>query len=129
MPHVRVDLHEAHRPRLAEYSAAILRGMVRGLEMPEFDLFQSFRVHQPGELFYSRTFPGVQRDDIIFIELVAQVGFSDETKLAGMAAVADELAAIGVKRDDVIFTFVEVHGAAWYPLATAADVEAEGVRA
>lgn len=126
MPHVRVDLHESHRPRLPEYSEAILAGMVRGLEMPAFDLFQTFRLHQPGELFFNRTFPGVQRDDIVFIELVAQVGYTDEQKQAGMAAIADELEARGVKRDDLMFVFLEVHGAAWYPLATAEHVAAEG---
>lgn len=126
MPHARIDLHEHHRPRLAEYSKAILAGMVRGLEMPEWDLFQSFRVHQPGELVFNRTFPGVQRDDIIFIELLAQVGYTDEQKQAGMRAIVEELEAIGVKRDDVMLNFLEVHGAAWYPLATADDVAAEG---
>jgi hypothetical protein len=129
MPHARIDLHEVHRPHLAEYSKAILAGMVRGLEMPEFDLFQSFRVHQPGELYYSRTFPGVQRDDIIFIELLAQVGYTDEQKQAGMRAIAEELEAVGVKRDDIMFDFLEVHGASWYPLGTAADVAAETVDA
>jgi hypothetical protein len=126
MPHARVDLHESHRDRLPEYSQAILRGMVRGLPMPEFDLFQSFRLHQPGELFFNRTFPGVQRDDIIFIELLAQVGFTDEQKQSGMSAVADELEAIGVPRDALMFDFLEVHGSAWYPLATAEHVAAEG---
>jgi hypothetical protein len=126
MPHARVDLHESHRPRLAEYSKAILAGMVRGLPMPEFDLLQSFRVHQEGEMFFNRTFPGVQRDDIIFIELLAQVGFTDEQKQSGMSAIADEMEAIGVPRGDMMFDFLEVHGASWYPLASAADVAAEG---
>lgn len=117
MPHVRVDLHEAHRPRLAEYSRAILAGMVRGLQMPDYDLFQTFRLHQPGELYFHDTFPNVNRDDIIFIELVAQVGYTDEQKQAGMSAVADEMEAAGAKRDNMMFVFLEVHGSAWYPLA------------
>lgn len=118
MPHVRVDLNRVHEPRLPEYSRAILAGMVRGLEMPEFDLFQTFRLHEPGELYFNRTFPNVERDDIVFIELVAQVGYTDEQKQAGMSAIADELEALGVKRDNLMFVFLEVHGAAWYPLAS-----------
>ena len=126
MPHARIDLHESHRPNLPEYSRAILAGMVRGLGMPEWDLFQSFRLHQEGELYFNRTFPGVSRDDIVFIELLAQVGFTDEQKQAGMAAIVEELARVGVRPDDVMLDFLEVHGASWYPLASAADVAAEG---
>lgn len=114
MPHARIDLHESHRPKLPEYSRAVLNGMVRGFEMPEDDLFQIFRLHQPGELVYSPTFPRQQRDDIIFVELVAQVGYTDEQKQAAMGAIADELAALGVKRDNVLCVMIEVHGAAWY---------------
>jgi hypothetical protein len=114
MPHARIDLHKVHEPRLAEYSKAILDAMVRGFGMPEEDLFQIFRVHEPGELFYSPTFPSQQRDDIIFVELVAQVGYTDEQKQAAMGAIADELAALGVKRDNVVCVTLEVQGAAWY---------------
>lgn len=114
MPHARIDLHKVHEPRLGEYSKAILDGMVRGFDMPPDDLFQIFRMHEPGELFYSPTFPDHQRDDIIFVELVAQVGYDDEQKQAAMAAIADELAALGVKRDNILCVILEVHGAAWY---------------
>lgn len=114
MPHARIDLHKVHEPRLAEYSKAILDGMVRGFDMPEDDLFQIFRLHEPGELFYSPTFLDRQREDIVFVELVAQVGYTDEQKQAAMSAIVDELAAIGVRRDDVLCVTLEVNGAAWY---------------
>jgi hypothetical protein len=114
MPHARIDLHRVHQTRLPEFSAAILRGMVRGLGMPEDDLFQIFRLHDPGELVYSPTFPNQNRDDIVFVEIVAGVGYTDEQKQAGMAAIADEIAALGITRDDVLCVMVEVHGAAWY---------------
>lgn len=114
MPHARIDLHKIHEPRLAEFSDAILTGMVRGFGMPTDDLFQIFRLHEPGELVYSPTFPNQQRDDIIFVELVAQVGYTDDQKQATMGAIADELSALGVKRDNVLCVIVEVHGAAWY---------------
>lgn len=114
MPHARIDLHESHRPRLAEFSDAILNGMVRGFEMPRDDLFQIFRLHEPGELVYSPTFPNQERSDIIFIELLAQVGYTDEQKQATMIAIADEFEKLGVKRDNVLLVVVEVHGAAWH---------------
>ncbi|SDS64713.1 tautomerase family protein [Microlunatus soli] len=122
MPHARIDLHKVHQPRLKEFSDAILEGMVRGLDMPRDDLFQIFRLHEPGELVFSPTHPRHQRDDIIFIELLAQVGYSDEQKQAAMTAIADELAQLGIKRDNVLLVVAEVHGAAW--LAAGPDTAA-----
>ena len=75
MPHARIDMHKSLQPKMADISAAILRGMVTGFEMPADDLFQIFRLHEPGELVYSPTFPNQQRDDIVFIELVASKGY------------------------------------------------------
>jgi hypothetical protein len=114
MPHARIDLHRALEPRLADLSGAILRGMVTGFEMPEDDLFQIFRLHEPGELVYSPTFPNQQRDDIIFIELLAQVGYTDDQKQRTMAAIVEEAAQLGFKRDNLLLVVNEVHGAAWY---------------
>jgi hypothetical protein len=106
MPHARIDLNRSHQPRLKEYSRAILAGMVRGLEMPQSDLFQVFRLHDEDELVYSPTFPTDRRDDVIFIEVLASDVYNDEQKQAGMIAIIDELEALGV--------VVEVHGAAWH---------------
>jgi len=114
MPHARIDLHRSHQPRLPEFSDAILAGMVRGFDMPADDLFQIFRLHEPGELIYSPTFPDHQRDDIIFIELLANVGYTEEQKQATMIAIADEFEKLGVKRDNVLLVVVEVQGAAWH---------------
>lgn len=114
MPHARIDMHRALEPQLADISNAILRGMVTGFEMPADDLFQIFRLHEPGELVYSPTFPNQQRTDIIFVELVAQVGYSDEIKQRTMAAIVDEVSALGIKRDNLLLVHQEVHGAAWY---------------
>jgi hypothetical protein len=100
MPHARVDMLEKHRPKMAQISAAILKGMVDGLKMPEDDLFQIFRLHQPGELVFSRTHPGkADRDDIIFIEILSSPVYSPEQMKQGLTAISDELAKIGIKRD------------------------------
>jgi hypothetical protein len=31
-----------------------------------------------------------------------------------MAAIVDEVSALGIKRDNLLLVHVEVHGAAWY---------------
>src|SRR5690606_19734720 len=99
MPHARVDLHESYRDRLPELSGALLRGMVKGFDMPESDLFHIFRLHQPGELYFSTTHPEPPRDDIIFIEVLAGIGYaSSSTKHKALVAIADEFEALGIPR-------------------------------
>ena len=68
-----------------------------------------------GELFYSPTFPNQQRDDIIFVELVASKGYSDQQKQNAMEAIVDEVSALGIKRDNLLLVINEVgQGATWY---------------
>jgi hypothetical protein len=112
MPHVRVDMHEALRPKMGAMSAAILKGMVDGLKMPEDDLFQIFRLHQPGELVFSRTHPKVDRNDIIFIEVLASPNYSAEQMQHGLAAITEELAKLGIKRDNLLLMMTPA--SAWH---------------
>jgi tautomerase-like protein len=115
MPHARIDMHRTLQPMMADISAAILRGMVAGFEMPADDLFQIFRLHDSGELVFSPTFPNHDRDDIIFIDLLANVGYSDDVKQHTMSAIADEMAALGIKRENLLLVVNDVHGGAnWY---------------
>jgi hypothetical protein len=102
MPHARIDMHEAMRPKMAQMSAAILQGMVSGFGMPADDLFQIFRLHQPGELVFSRTHPNADRSDIVFIEILATPHYSPEQMQRGLTAISEELAKIGIKRDDLL---------------------------
>lgn len=102
MPHARIDMHEALRPRMAEMSAAILKGMVEGFDMPEDDLFQIFRLHQPGELVFGRTHQNADRTDMIFLEILASPNYSAAQMQRGLTAVSEQLAKIGIKRDNVI---------------------------
>ncbi len=102
MPHARIDMHEALRPRMKEMSDAILQGMVVGLDMPADDLFQIFRLHQPGELVFSPTHPTNDRDDIIYIEILASPNYTREQMQKGLTAISDELAKIGLKRDNLL---------------------------
>ena len=112
MPHARIDMHEALRPKMAAMSDAILQGMVEGLEMPADDLFQIFRLHQPGELVFSPTHPNADRTDIVFIEILASPVYSPEQMKSGMAAVTEKLAEIGIKRDNLLLMMTEAK--AWH---------------
>lgn len=115
MPHARVDLHETYRDRLPELSSALLEGMVKGFGMPPTDLFQIFRLHEKGELVFGTTYPEPPREDIIFIEVLAGVGFADSaTKHRALVAIADEFEALGIPRDNLLLHVVEVPAGDWY---------------
>jgi len=55
MPLVRVDMHTSLAPLQEKLSAAIHEGLVHGLKMPADDLFQIFRLHEPGDLVYTKS--------------------------------------------------------------------------
>jgi hypothetical protein len=115
MPHARVDLHESYRDRLPELSGALLRGMVTGFDMPESDLFHIFRLHRPGELYFSTAHPEPSREDIIFIEILAGIGYaSTATKHKALVAIADEFEVLGIPRHDLLLHVIEVPAGDWY---------------
>ena len=114
MPHARVDLHETYRERLPELSDALLKGMVKGFEMPATDLFHIFRLHQKGELVFGTAYPEPNREDIIFIEILASVGYGTAMKHRALVAIADEIESIGIPRDNLLLHVIEVPAGDWY---------------
>jgi hypothetical protein len=113
MPLVRIDMHDHLRDLRPQMSDAIHSGLVDGWEMPADDLFQIFRLHEPGDLFYSRTFPEADRSDIVFIQILAFTGYSPEVKQRGATLVVDRLAALGIKRDDILIALSENGDGDW----------------
>jgi hypothetical protein len=114
MPHARVDMHRNRAPQMEALSAAIHAGLVDGLDMPDDDLFQIFTLHDPGELVFTRTFPGADRDDIIFIQVLASVGYSSELKQRMYATMVDNIVALGIRQDTVLISIVEIAGENWH---------------
>ncbi|WP_375388271.1 tautomerase family protein [uncultured Amnibacterium sp.] len=113
MPLVRVDIHEHLRPRRAELSAAIHSGLVEGWQMPADDLFHVITVHDEGDLLYSRTFPDADRSDLVLVQILAFTGYSPEVKQRGAVLVVDRLAALGIKRDDILIALSENGDGDW----------------
>ncbi len=113
MPLVRVDMHRHHADLRLQMSEAIHSGLVDGWEMPADDLFQIFRLHEPGDLLYSRTFPDADRDDIVFIQILAFNGYTAEVKQRGANLIVDRLAALGIKRDNILIALTENGDGDW----------------
>ncbi|MDQ1576730.1 MAG: hypothetical protein QOH55_1880 [Microbacteriaceae bacterium] len=114
MPHARVHMHRSRAPQKEALSAAIHAGLMDGLDMPGDDLFQIFTLHDPGELVFDRTFPGADRDDIIFIEVLASFGYSSELKQRMYKAMVDNIVALGIRQDTILISIVEIAGENWH---------------
>lgn len=113
MPLVRVDLHNHLAGLRPQMSAAIHSALVDGWGMPADDLFQVFQLHEEGDLFYSRTYPDADRTDIVFVHILAYVGYSPETKQLGANLIVDRLSELGIKRDDILIALSENGDGDW----------------
>ena len=113
MPLVRIDLHAPLAPLRPRLSEAIHSALVDGWGMPADDLFQIFQVHEQGDLFYSRTFPDADRSDIVFIDILVYTGYPPEVKQRGAQLIVDRVAALGIKRDDILISLHENGDGDW----------------
>ena len=101
------------------------RASSTGWTCPSDDLFQIFTLHETGELVFSRTFPEADRDDIIYIQVLASYGYTPELKQQMYASMVDNMAAIGIRQDTLLVSIVEIDGA--YELALAGRTPSSGL--
>jgi len=113
MPLIRIDMHSPLADLRPQMSQAINSSLADGWGMPADDLFHIFQLHEPGDLFYSRTFPDADRTDIVFIDILAYTGYSPEVKQRGAELIVERLAALGIKRDDILISIHENAAGDW----------------
>lgn len=97
-------------PQIRRLSAALHESLVEGLLMPGDDLFQIFTLHDDDELVFSRTFPDADRDEIIFVEVLASYGYPPETKQKMYEAMVEKTTALGIRPDTLLISIVEIDG-------------------
>lgn len=111
----RIDLRKGksveYRQRVGE---AIYQAM-RAVGVPENDRFQIFQEHDASTLVYDPGYLGIARsDDFICIQITWNEGRTLEQKKALYAGIADGLhAAVGIRREDVFISLVEVKKENW----------------
>lgn len=113
MPLVTIDMHDHLEQLRPQISDAIHGGLVEGWQFPADDLFQIFHLHEQGDLYFSRTHPNADRTDIIFIHILVFTGYSPAEKQRGAGLVVDRLAALGIKRDNVLISMNENGDGDW----------------
>jgi hypothetical protein len=115
MPFVRFHLSDEISDEMRDaICAATQRALVRSLGVPERDLFQIVYRHAPGELKADPSWGDVQREQVLYIEMLMTRGYDDATKATMYRAVAEDLAGCGVRRDDIFIAVTENGGGDWY---------------
>lgn len=109
MPIVRIDAPKGPAGFVEQTGEAVHRALVEALGIPEEDRFEVLAEHEPGRLTADRSFPGVDRsENVILVEVTLVAGRSVSRKKALYAAIADRLAEVGVRREDVLVCLNEV---------------------
>ena len=115
MPLVRISLTKGkRRDFLRKLGDAVHRALVVALGVPPADRFQLLTEHEPGDLVYDAGYLGIARSgDIVMLQITISAGRALEKKRALYARIADNLAQLGVRREDVWINLVEVAKENW----------------
>jgi len=115
MPLVRIDVLEGRSPEaLARLGDAVHRGLIESIGIPPADRFQVISSHRDGTLVYDPGYLGIARTrDVVFVQITMSVGRTLELRKALHAALARNLAAEGVRPEDVFIVLVEVAKENW----------------
>jgi phenylpyruvate tautomerase PptA (4-oxalocrotonate tautomerase family) len=115
MPLVQVDLPrallEAHA---AAMGAALQAAFVEALDAPANDRFQVFRPREPGELVFDPGYGNVDRQNLVLIQVLMVHRYSVELKRRLYRAIVERLAAIGLRREDIMIALSENGYEDWY---------------
>jgi 4-oxalocrotonate tautomerase len=116
MPLARIDLPAGKPPEYRRGVADVVYdAMISTLNAPKDDRFQVISEHTPDTLLIDPTYLGIERSaDALIIQLTLNEGRTVEIKKAFYKAVADGLyERVGVRREDVFISLVEVKKENW----------------
>jgi phenylpyruvate tautomerase PptA (4-oxalocrotonate tautomerase family) len=115
MPLVRIDTTQRFdSARRRAFGDATHRALVETLNVPAEDRFQIISGHPDDDLNVSSSYLGISHGkDLVIVQVTLNAGRSVELKRAFYARLADELQALGVRREDVLVSLVEVTKENW----------------
>jgi 4-oxalocrotonate tautomerase len=130
MPLVRLSVLKGKRPAWRrELGDAVHEALVKTIGVPAEDRFQVLTEHEPGDLVYDPAYLGIARsNDIVIVQITLSAGRTLTQKRALYRRIADNLARLGVRREDVWINLVEVAKENWsFGLGEASYAEPETV--
>ena len=115
MPLVRISIHKGRSPEFRrKLGDAIHRALVETINVPELDRFQILTEHEPGDLVYDPGYLGIARtNDIVIVQITLSAGRTLAQKRKLFRRIAENLAALGLRREDAWINLVEVAKENW----------------
>ena len=115
MPLVRIDVNAGRSPKeLGNLSRRIHDAILAEYGIPERDYFHIVTEHAPGQIFAQDAGLGFERSpDVVMIQIFTQGGRSQAAKQSLFAAIAAQLAEVGVAGEDVFLGYVENTASDW----------------
>ena len=115
MPLVQIDLprplFEEKGPQISD---EVHRAFIDSLDIPADDKFQIFRPRDEGELIFDSTYGGVDRRQLVVIQVLMVHRYTVELKRELYRHIVTRLAAIGIRREDIQIGVTENHYEDWY---------------
>lgn len=115
MPLVRISLVKGKPAELRRrIGNAVHEALVDTIAVPASDRFQVLTEHEPGDLVYDPGYLGIARtQDIVIVQITLSQGRTLAQKRALFKRIADNLAALGLRREDAWINLVEVAKENW----------------
>ncbi|WP_193318177.1 tautomerase family protein [Nonomuraea phyllanthi] len=114
MPLTRITLREdtpaATRQAIAD---AVHDAMTTVIGIPPGDRFQIIERRSADELIFDPHYLGVDRHNVVFLQIALVRGRPDELKQRLYREIAQRLAAVGIRPEDLVITLVENDRADW----------------
>ncbi|WP_042370670.1 tautomerase family protein [Streptacidiphilus neutrinimicus] len=108
MPLVRIDLADTRPPHTRRGIAdGVHQALVAAVGIPAGDRFQMVTAHPAEDLLFDRAYLGIERRDVVYVQITLVAGRSRAIKVELFRRIAENLAAVGVRPEDVHVTLTE----------------------
>jgi hypothetical protein len=98
----------------AAFGVQLNEALVEALGMDPTDRFQIFRLHEPGELSFDPGYNGVDRQQLVSIQILMVHMYDVATKYAMFDRIAERLQTLGIRPEDLLISIVENGFEDWY---------------
>ena len=115
MPLVRIDLPESLNAECARRIGDIVNdAMIDVFNVPRGDKFQIIARHPPGGRNLTTEYLGITYSDkLILIQVTLNQGRTVELKQAFYKRVAEDITGLGLRKEDVLISLIEVPKENW----------------